>query len=386
MVIGMKVNIRDEEGKFTFKDLGNTLEGRIEKTNKETANLEAGIDALSLKEILLNVLGSIATPAILLYSTITQLKNMVKINKLEDKFNKALIEYKNNKTKDNNNNNNNNNENKVSFNSEQEKNRYRNKLLDILGDKATQADILYGKIETLEKKIKENGLQDKLSEVKKIIKQKAIQYAIGKNYKKTFNILAQNIAGFDAAGMLDLAHGAKMNDSSYIDNVVHINNYNDYKVEQDREYLKNKISQQFKDYNFDINKIKGYYFKHNSGVCERLVMNEDFRDILRINKEKIINNQPFSAKFKKYGNGFNKDSNFHNAFGKVDFNHSYFDNEGNLHIKMYDTYDFNKNENVLIQAGREEMRKGHLKPYFTICDIIVPKNILQNEIWKFDNE
>ena len=46
-----------------------------------------------------------------------------------------------------------------------------------------------------------------------------------------------------------------------------------------------------------------------------------------------------------------------------DVKHAYFDKEGNLHLKIYDTYDFNRKGNFLIQAGREEMLKSNLKPF-----------------------
>ena len=49
---------------------------------------------------------------------------------------------------------------------------------------------------------------------------------------------------------------------------------------------------------------------------------------------------------------------------------------------MYDTYDFNKDEdNAFVRAGANQMDKGNLKPFFTIHDIIIPKNKL-DEIWK----
>ena len=49
---------------------------------------------------------------------------------------------------------------------------------------------------------------------------------------------------------------------------------------------------------------------------------------------------------------------------------------------MYDTYDFNKNAtDALNKAGRREMEKGNLKPYFSIHDIIISKDKL-DEIWK----
>ena len=57
------------------------------------------------------------------------------------------------------------------------------------------------------------------------------------------------------------------------------------------------------------------------------------------------------------------------------------DNNGNLHTKMYDTYDFNKKGNFLIQAGREQMMKGNLKPFYTVFEIVVPKEKME-KIWK----
>ena len=55
---------------------------------------------------------------------------------------------------------------------------------------------------------------------------------------------------------------------------------------------------------------------------------------------------------------------------------------GNLHVKVYDTYDFNPNEdNPLVVAGRNKMLKEELKPFFTIHDIIIPKEKLK-ELWK----
>ena len=41
------------------------------------------------------------------------------------------------------------------------------------------------------------------------------------------------------------------------------------------------------------------------------------------------------------------------------------DNQGNLHLKIYDTYDFNKKaDDFLNKAGRNQMEKGSLQPFF----------------------
>ncbi len=79
---------------------------------------------------------------------------------------------------------------------------------------------------------------------------------------------------------------------------------------------------------------------------------------------------------KDFSGGFNKyvDWNLGNAFGNADFKNKGFDKQGNLHLYMFDTYDFNPNEGGLIEAGRRLMMAGELKGFFTIHEIIIPKN------------
>ena len=91
----------------------------------------------------------------------------------------------------------------------------------------------------------------------------------------------------------------------------------------------------------------------------------------------------FSGRFEKHGNlGVFNDNDLKNAIGGFDVRHPYFDKDGNLHLKIYDTYDFNKNaKDFLNKAGKHEMEAGNLKPYFSIHDIIIPKDEI-NEILK----
>ena len=71
---------------------------------------------------------------------------------------------------------------------------------------------------------------------------------------------------------------------------------------------------------------------------------------------------------------------FHNAFRSVDFLNSEMDNDGNLHLYMFDTYDFNAKEGPLVKAGRRQMLKGNLKGNFSIHDIVLTKDEL-DKIW-----
>ena len=245
----------------------------------------------------------------------------------------------------------------------------RNRLTNISSDNLSQSDILYASSDELKNKLAMNNPL-----------QKGAEYLIGKNYDSKLHNLAKDTVGKDAAGMLDLSHGVNMNDRNYIKDVIHLDNYGDYRVKQDREYLKKKISKQFKDYNFDINKIKGYFFKSDSEPSKKISQNSDFLKTIKNNKKEILSGKEVTINFSGIINPERR--NTHYAYGHVDIRNGYIDNNGNLHIKMYDTYDFNKmNKDPLNQAGRQKMMQGELKPYFSIHDIIIPKSKL-DEIWK----
>lgn len=56
-----------------------------------------------------------------------------------------------------------------------------------------------------------------------------------------------------------------------------------------------------------------------------------------------------------------------------DYKLIYFNDNGDLYIILFDTYDFNAGENKLVQAGRKAMKRGALKPRFLIWDILIKK-------------
>ena len=51
-----------------------------------------------------------------------------------------------------------------------------------------------------------------------------------------------------------------------------------------------------------------------------------------------------------------------------------------MHLYIFDTYDFNANEGLLVEAGRRQMLKGNLKGNFSIHDIVLTKDEL-DKIW-----
>lgn len=250
----------------------------------------------------------------------------------------------------------------------------RSELIKSLGDKLTPAQVLYSSFDELKKIARKSG---------DIALQKGTELVIGNRHNKVFNNFIKLGVGKETAGMLDIAHGDKMTDKGYLKDSIELKNYNDSFVESDRQYLKNKIEKQFEDYDYDAKNIKGYYFKNTSEPSKRISQNEDFKNLLRENKGAILKNENFSARFKKHGeHGILNDNDLKNAIGAFDVRNVRFDKEGNLHLKIYDTYDFNKNApDFLNKAGRHEMEAGYLKPYFSIHDIIINKNEI-NDILK----
>ena len=385
---------RDEEGKFTFKEGGSkSEEENIVKINQKDDTYQ------NQKPFKLGAKIDVYKNEALKESAEEKIKNPIE--------KAAEILYKNTKKQE----------------TEKEKNRKLKKvLLDKLGESATPAMILYYKPKDLERVIKEKGLKikdkiitdelrekikkegtgkviedglkrainkleekvkEKGAQVKdKIITSEALQKVtekmIGKDYKwGKYNITG--VGGADTQGMLDIAHGEdKMHNPNYLKDAIKLENYNDSRIKKHYNAVRKKVTEQFKDYGYDENSaqnIKGYYFKNDSEPSRRIAQSKDFHNILIKNKENILTNKNFSISFPKHGPfGILWNNNFKNALGKADILEYHFDKEGNLNLKIFDTYDFNKNaRDFLNKAGSSQMDKGNLKPFFTIHNVIIPK-------------
>ena len=180
----------------------------------------------------------------------------------------------------------------------------------------------------------------------------------------------------DAVGMINLASEKHL--PLYTKDAIKINNIFDKKLDKFddgyllgwQSYMVDKISYQFEDFDYNLDDIKGYIFKKNSAVVKRIKNNEEFKNILLKHKNEIEKGKSFSDRFKT-------DYNLHNAFGSVDFFNGGLDKRGNLHLYMFDTYDFNKGENAKVEAGRRQMLKGNLKGFFSIHEIVIKKKDLE---------
>ena len=215
--------------------------------------------------------------------------------------------------------------------------------------------------------------------IKFIIKNAPLKFLadkVGKDYSSLYNLGAKFALGKDAAGMLDISH-KKINDESYIKNAIKIDNYKDKRFEKYEGYLKEKLTEQFKHYNIDINEIPGYYFMPESEPSQRIVNDSEFRDFLKNNKDNILNNKGnLSIEFKK--------DNLYYAHHYADFINYKFNERGDLLGDVSDTNDYNENETTkIVKAGDIAMKKGDLKPLFTIKGVIAPKELLE-KIWGKD--
>lgn len=243
-----------------------------------------------------------------------------------------------------------------------------------------RADILYGKDEEYNKKYesKKDTYKINKSNIKNKIIQKSAEKALGGLYNYIGYPYAKNTYGEDTVGMIDLAHENPRN-PNYTKNTIELNSYEKIENVSDRDYLKQKITEQYSDYGYNSKEIKGRIFPNNSESSQRIAQDKDFLLTIKNNKEKILNHNMVSGYFPRYKD--NKASNWHFAIGHYDLRNGYLDQKGNLHIQMFDTYDFNKdNHTPLNQAGRNQMMKGTLIPYFTIHNILIPANVMKN-IW-----
>ena len=195
---------------------------------------------------------------------------------------------------------------------------------------------------------------------------------IGDGFNIIWYTIAKTTYGPDAAGMLDLAHENR-NDPTYERDAIKMSNWNDNSVSVDKDFLKNKVATEFYDYGFDVDTIPGYFFQSYSDPCKRIAEDPDFLATIS-NKTKVLDNN------QDLGMGFTE-SNLHYALGHVAIRNRYLDSDGNLHVFIYDTYDFNSSDtSTLSVAGRNAMMNGELKPYFTIHEVVVPKSKLDT-LW-----
>lgn len=187
--------------------------------------------------------------------------------------------------------------------------------------------------------------------------------------------------GPDTLNMLNLAQSAKP--IIYTKDAVKLTNTNDKQmadfnngeINKFKPYIENKVKEQFKDFGYNLEDVNGYIFKSNSSQVKRIKQSDDFKDTIAKNIHNVADEKSFSG---RYQGGNKKKDNLHNAYGSVDFLNAGYDKNGNLKLYMFDTYDFNKGENPKVEAGRRMMQEGKLKGYYSLHEITLTKDELDD--------
>ena len=101
----------------------------------------------------------------------------------------------------------------------------------------------------------------------------------------------------------------------------------------------------------------------------------DFKNFIKTKKDELLKNKTC----KNDSIEFIHENNLRHAIYFSDIVDIYVDNKGDLHAKIIDTYDFNKEPitHFLVYNARILQEHMELETYYTITNIIIP-----SKIWK----
>ena len=137
-----------------------------------------------------------------------------------------------------------------------------------------------------------------------------------------------------------------------------------------QKYVTKKIKKQLGS----IHK-KGVWFHQNSSLSLSYSNSEDFKNFVKAKKDELLKNKTC----KNDSIEFIHENNLRHAIHFSDIVDIYVDNKGDLHAKIIDTYDFNKEPitHFLVYNARILQEHMELETYYTITNIIIP-----SKIWK----
>lgn len=174
----------------------------------------------------------------------------------------------------------------------------------------------------------------------------------------------------DASALWNISVDGPQYDNKYIKENGKICNtvgeINNYKLEKT---VQEKIQKQM-----GVKESRGIIFHKESSLSKAIKNSDEIKKFVIDNKTTLIK----SGKLENKSIGF-KSGNLKNALHNVDIVDTHIDSNGNLHAKVLDTYDFNPNEkDWKVQTAREMQEKGKIQTYYTITEIVIPKNEWQN--------
>ena len=183
-----------------------------------------------------------------------------------------------------------------------------------------------------------------------------------------------NIVGrkqHDAAELWNISVDGIQYNNKYIQKNGEIaNTLDDLQDNKLKLIIQNKIIQQM-----NVNDSRGIIFDKKSTLAQAIQNSREFQNFIRSNKTQLLKNEKLENKAIEFKSG-----NLKHALHRVDIIDTYIDKStGNLHTKILDTYDFNPNEkDWKVKTARELQEKGEIQTYYTVTEIIVPKQVWIN--------
>ncbi len=137
-----------------------------------------------------------------------------------------------------------------------------------------------------------------------------------------------------------------------------------------QNFVSNKLYSQL-----GVHDAKGIVLRSDSTLSQTIVHSSEFKQFLRKNIHRMIRGETVNGVV-KFGNLFH---DTHYALGYTDVIDMYIDSQGNIHAKVIDTYDFNKDDPFfLVEWAHNLQDLRRLKNYFIVCDIIITPQDLEH--------
>ena len=169
----------------------------------------------------------------------------------------------------------------------------------------------------------------------------------------------------------------KLSSSKFQDGLDYVNKngkiYNsteEIKDKKTREFVKNKIKQQFQSKN-----SKGVIFNSNSELADKLANSKALKSYIKNNSKKFLPNTTLPNTSLEFDL---TNLDLYNALHRADIIDIKIDESGEFSAKVIDTYDFNPNsKNPLVKRARIYQERGEIENYYSITIIKIPQ-----KVWK----
>lgn len=120
----------------------------------------------------------------------------------------------------------------------------------------------------------------------------------------------------------------------------------------------------------------GIIFKPNSSISNAISNSATIREYFNEHANQLLNGKVIETGSKRFN--WNKNFDLFATYGNVDILYAHINQDGNFYAIVFDTYDFNKGENKLIDIARSVQNVNLAQKYYTLSIVIIPK-----EKWKY---